>query len=212
MGSYTSRNRLLEQGTGDNTNTWGVYQSTQDFDPIDFALDGWSTLALGGNVSLTTANGTPDQARARTLRFTGTGSFVVTIPAVEKTYVVWNGCTGALTLTNGSAAVIIPAGQLVSVTNDGGANIGIVGRTDFAGQKLTSVGYPSAPTDAASKQYADDLAFAANAGVLPGQTGNAGKVLRTRSGNALWDTLSTADLTDYASAILGLQVALAVAL
>jgi hypothetical protein len=51
---------------------------------------------------------------------------------------------------------------------------------------VKNVGSPTAATDAATKGYADSLAFNANAGVLPGQTGNAGSVLSTDGTTAHW--------------------------
>ena len=50
------------------------------------------------------------------------------------------------------------------------------------------------------------------AGAVPGVTGNAGKYLYTDGVSAFWRQPSTADLSDYNNLILGVQVALAVAL
>lgn len=63
--------------------------------------------------------------------------------------------------------------------------------------------------DTVTKQYVDQLAMQA---ALPLQTGNAGKFITTDGVNASWHTLVATDLSDYATKILGVQVALAVAL
>ena len=59
----------------------------------------------------------------------------------------------------------------------------------------------TANTDAATKQYVDNTAFAMASGSLPGQGGNAGKALITDGTIPSWGipTLTTSDITDYAS-------------
>lgn len=101
----TTRNRLEKQGAGENSSTWGAPKLNTLFDLVDTALDGWTTKALTGNVTLTSTNFAADESRSRLLRFTGTGSFQVTIPSVEKWYVVDNQTTGTLTITTGGGSV-----------------------------------------------------------------------------------------------------------
>jgi hypothetical protein len=130
------------------------------------------------------------------LKFTGTGTFTVTVPAVSKRYDVWNACTGDLTLTNGSASVVVKAGEVVSVITDGGAGFKRVQATDFAGARITNLGAPTSNLDAATKKYVDDTAFTANAGILPAQPGNAGKFLTTDGTVAGWsDAFSSPTIT-----------------
>lgn len=197
--SYTARNRLLKQGAGDNTNTWGDLQSSQDFDMIDEALDGWAAVPVAAAVTLASSNGVSDQARMRNLMFTGAGGFTVTVPAVSKFYNVSNACTAAVTVSNGSASVTVQPGEVVGVVHDGGANMVRVQATDFGGKRITSVGAPAASTDAATKGYVDAQAFAALSGNLPGQAGNAGHFLSTDGTTANWHTPLMADLTDLAT-------------
>lgn len=56
------------------------------------------------------------------------------------------------------------------------------GAHDFSGASVT-VPTPTAPAHPATKAYADALTFAA---ALPGQTGNAGKTIRTDGTTAAW--------------------------
>jgi hypothetical protein len=167
--SYTTRNRLIKQGTGNNSNLWGDLQSSQDFDLTDFALDGWSTVALTGAYSLTTANGSTDEARSRMLKFTGTGSFTVTIPSVSKWYLIWNACTSDLTITTGAGATVtLGTGDKRVVFTDG------------------SVVYEPGWGGTDPKTYVDTLAWTYNAGALPAQAGNAGKYVTTNGATASW--------------------------
>lgn len=63
---------------------------------------------------------------------------------------------------------------------------------------------------AVTKRYVDGLAFAT---ALPNQSiATVGQVIKSDGTNAAWYTLLSTDLGDYATAIKGLQVALAVAL
>ena len=197
--SYSTSLRFELQFTGENVNLWGDKLNAA-LQRADDSIAGWLTKALTGPYSLTTANGTTDEARRAMLKFTGTGAFTVTIPAVSKRYDVWNGCTGVLTVTNGSASVTLQPGEVVGVVTDGGANISRVQPTDFGGQRITSVSYPTSNTDAATKKYVDDQAWSAAGGNLPGQAGNAGKLLTTDGAIAGWSS-SLAALSVGGSAV-----------
>ena len=193
--SWTSSLRLEQQFTGENINTWGDRLNVA-LRHADYALSGWLTKPLTGPATLTTVNGADDEARAATIKFTGgAGPFTVTLPAVSKTYLVWNACAGAVTLTTGAGATVtVDPGDIVWAACDGSA--------------VKTPGYGGASI----KDWVSSVAWSYNAGNLPAQTGNAGKFVRTDGTSASWQALSTADLTDYASAVKGLALAFAVAL
>jgi hypothetical protein len=115
----TIRNRLEKQGAGENSNSWGTRLNEKSLDMIDEALDGVETIALSGNLTLAATNYASDQARNRALRFTGTGAFQVTIPAVEQVKFINNAATGTLTVTNGTNSVTIAAGGVAWIASDG---------------------------------------------------------------------------------------------
>lgn len=191
--SYTTRNRLNKQATGENINVWGDTLNTGALDLADAALDGWTTKALTSNYVLTSANGTSDEARSRVLKFTGTGAYQVTIPAVEKNYIVWNGTSGALTVTTGAGtSLVIDPSDILLVICDG-SNVKTLG---YGGMSI--------------KEY---VAAATLSDVeLPAQAGNGGKFIQTDGTNATWQAPAATDLSDYSTTILGVQIALAVAL
>lgn len=195
--SYSTSLRLNLQNTGENSNTWGTLLNSGALSLIDSALAGWTTIALTGNLTLTASNGAADQARSAMLKFTGTGAFTVTVPAVSKAYDIINACTGVLTVTNGSTSVTVQPGEQVRVGTDGNANFYRIQPTDFGSQRITSVGTPTANSDAATKLYVDNTAFSAAGGTLPGQGGNAGKFITTDGTVASWAAPTVAQISDY---------------
>jgi hypothetical protein len=109
--SPTTRNRFNKQGTGDNSGTWGTTLNEQSLDLVDTALDGFVSVAVAGNVTLSSTNYVDDEARNRVLKLTGAGGFNVVIPGVEKWYLVHNACTAAVVVktSGGTGATINPA-------------------------------------------------------------------------------------------------------
>ena len=63
------------------------------------------------------------------------------------------------------------------------ASAGLTQNLPANGYRITGLGTPTASGDAATKGYADGLAFAA---ALPAQSGNAGRVVRTDGATATW--------------------------
>jgi hypothetical protein len=108
------------QNPGENDNQWGDILNERTIALIDTALDGWTKFALSGPKTLTEADGEPDEARARVIHVTsGTGG-TVTIPAVEKVYMVFNQASGSVTLTVGSGATVaVPTMTAQWVFTDG---------------------------------------------------------------------------------------------
>lgn len=192
--SWSASLRFEKQFTGENINLWGEKLNAV-LDRADTAVAGWLTKALTGSpYTLTTANADADEARNAMLKFTGTGAFLVNIPAVSKVYVVWNACTGTLTLTTGAGATVVLDPASITIVICDGSGVYQIG---YGGYGL--------------KEWIAAVAWAATS-ALPGQPGNAGKFLKTDGTNALWAQPASTDLSDYASRILGVQVALAVAL
>lgn len=100
--TYTTRNRLEKQAAGENSNTWGIRLNTNVIDLLDFASDGMTSFTLSGSKTLSANDGAADEARARYLNITGGTGGTVTIPNVEKVYLVRNNSSGTVTFTTGS--------------------------------------------------------------------------------------------------------------
>lgn len=185
--NWSLRFRLNYQAPGDNLNAWGVILNQQVFQPLEDAIAKRVAFALSGAKTLTTANGLEDEARCAFLDVTsGTGG-VITAPAVEKWYIVRNNASGDVTVTTGGGATaVVRPGEVGLVVSDG---------ANFRRAQFTRVGAPTEPDSIVNKAYADALAF--NAIDLPGQGGNAGKLLGTDGTNASWRGIVVADLSDY---------------
>ena len=99
----TDRLRLEQQGLGENVNTWGDDRLNRVIRMIDQGVAGVLIKDVSGasDVTLTSINYEPDEARNALLAFTGTltGNINVIVPNAEKIYFVHNKTTGPYTLT-----------------------------------------------------------------------------------------------------------------
>lgn len=193
--SWSPSLRFELQFTGENINLWGEKLNAV-LAHADYAVAGFLTKPLTADATLTTANAGDDEARAAMIKFTGgAGPFTVTLPPVSKAYLVWNACAGAVRLTTGAGPVVaVDPGDIVWIATDGA----VVKTPGYGGSSL--------------KDWVASVAWSYNAGALPAQAENGGKFVRTDGQTASWQALSTADLTDYATAVKGLALAFAIAL
>lgn len=134
--TYTTGLRLTKQAVGENINGWGtIWNAAGGSDLIDFALTGITEVALAAtNVTLTTANGSDDEARAAILNCSGvlSANVAIIIPNVRKTYIVRNGTSGSFTLTIRTAAGTGPEvvqSASLAIWCDGNDNTYSVGAT-----------------------------------------------------------------------------------
>ncbi|WP_332763917.1 hypothetical protein [Phenylobacterium sp.] len=199
--TYSDELGIELQAAGENLNTWGDPKLNNALTRLAKGVAGFISVALTADVALTSSNTstTPAdfQARHAQLKFTGTGAYTVTVPSSAKSYLVWNACTGTLTLTTGAGTTAeIATGEVVSVMCDA-TNVKKVKVTDYGASRLTSIADPTSAQDAASKAYVDAQAFSP---ALPGQTGNAGKFVTTNGTSASWVALAVADVAGAATA------------
>mgnify|MGYP001627511684 CR=1 FL=1 len=176
--TYTASLRLEMQGAGENLNTWGAPRLNNAIHRIDQAIAGRTALTLAGDHVLSSANQADDEARRAMLDLSGAGPATLTLPGVSKIYLVRNGASGVVTLTTGAGASVAIDPQDVTFVACDGTNV-------FA------LGVGGAPL----KAYVEGVAWRYNAGALPGQTGNAGKVVTTDGEDAGWSPLTS--LSDY---------------
>jgi hypothetical protein len=108
----STRLRLEKQANGENDTTWGTKVNTV-LDLIDHAIAGMTSFTLSGSKTLSNTNYAADEARAMFLNITsGTGG-TVTIPNVEKVYLVRNATSGTVTFTTGSGTTAdVATGQV----------------------------------------------------------------------------------------------------
>lgn len=124
--TYTDLLRFEEQADGENENTWGQILNEQ-LDLAEDAIAGLTPLVLAGaDVTLTTANGAPDQARRMILDLTGTitADINIIVPALTKVYIVRNGTTQTVAETvtikvSGETGVEVPNASTLFVFCDG---------------------------------------------------------------------------------------------
>jgi hypothetical protein len=195
--SWSPSLRFELQFTGENINLWGEKLNAV-LAHADYAVAGWLTKPLAAQQTphvLTTANAAADEARAAMIKFTGAGGQTVQIPSVSKSYAVWNATAGPLSLTTGAgASVSLDAEDVAFLLCDGG-NVRQLG---YGGLGL--------------KAYISSVAAGGPGGNVPSPVGHAGKWLTNNGTLPFWSRPAAADLIDYDTAILGRQIALAVAL
>lgn len=181
--SYSASLRFNLQATGEGLNSWGNVLNTGALALIDSAIAGYSAISLTGNLALTTANGSADQARMATLKFTSTGAYTVTIPAVSKQYFIWNASSYSITIASsgGGTSVIVPPTGKVYLGSDG-TNVFELG---YSGYGL--------------KDYIDQAVLSAT-GSLPAVVGNSGKYLYCDGVTWLPRFVVRADMSDFGDA------------
>jgi len=125
--TYTTNLRLVNQTNSSNSGAWGDLVDAA-FNMLEDAISDVQSITLSGaSSSLTTANNSADEARAAVLDFSGTPgqTHTVTIPDVDKVYIVYNGCTdnSTITLTNGNGSTNINAGHRHLVYSKAGSGV-----------------------------------------------------------------------------------------
>lgn len=174
--AYSARLRINYQVPGTNLNTWGNVLNAQVFQLLEDAIAKRVSFSLSGSKTLTTANGATDEARCAFLDVTsGTGG-TITIPPLEKLYLVRNASSGSVTVTTGAGATaVIATGGIVMVVCDA-SNVRLVRDAEMA-----------------TKAYVDGIAFD-SVGDLPAQAGNGGKYVYTDGATASWRQILVGDV------------------
>src|SRR5215831_10484526 len=92
--TYTTLGRLVDMTDGEHDATWGdITDSNLHF--LEDMSHGYEAIDVSlGNISLSVANGAPDQARKAILKFTGAvATTTITVPSVSHVYLIWNATT-----------------------------------------------------------------------------------------------------------------------
>ena len=129
MASTYSSLKIELIGTGDQAGTWGNTTNTNLGTAIEEAITGSSNVTFASSnaaIALTDTNAT-QTARNLRLNLVGTISSVQTlfVPAIEKQYLVTNGLSNSVIISNGTnsaptgTSFTLPAGRSTIVFNDG---------------------------------------------------------------------------------------------
>jgi hypothetical protein len=124
MASTYSALKIQLMATGENSGTWGNVTNVNLGTALEEAIVGSADVTFAsGTVTLTLTDSNSTQA-ARNLRLnlTGTsgGAQDLIVPAIEKVYIVNNGCADAITVKNsGGTGIAVPAGKTMWVYNNG---------------------------------------------------------------------------------------------
>ena len=124
--TYSTSLRLELMATGEKNGTWGTITNTNLGTLLEQAIGGFVTVNIAdANYTLTTQNGGSDEARNAVVKITSalTAQRTVTVPAVEKTYIIKNATTGGYDIrvkaSGGSELIDIPNDCTVLVHCDG---------------------------------------------------------------------------------------------
>jgi hypothetical protein len=118
---YSSDLKLSIMATGENAGTWGQITNTNLY-LIQQAIGGYQEINIAGGAQTTAlvmSDGAISNARNAVIKLTGTitGNQIVTVPTgIEKTWIVYNGTTGAFTVEFKQAG---GTGITFSTTNKG---------------------------------------------------------------------------------------------
>jgi hypothetical protein len=144
MASTYSPLKIELIGTGDQSGTWGVTTNTNLGTAIEEAITGSADVAFSSaDVTLTLTNtNTSQTARNLRLNLTGTsgGARNLTVPNIEKFYIVANGLADDVTVKNSTGTTYtVPAGTTGQVFSTG---TGIkAGSSFFEGELLSSAAF-----------------------------------------------------------------------
>ncbi len=183
-------------GTGEQSGTWGTTTNVNLGTAIEEAITGSANVTFASGpvtLSLTDTNGA-QTARNLRLNLTGTsgGAQNLIVPAIEKFYIVNNGCADAITVKNSTGTgIAVPAGRSTLVYNNGtnvldvvsslsslavGGTLGVTGNTSVGG----TLGVTGAVTLSTALPVASGGTGAAtaaqaviNLGVITSATGSA---------------------------------------
>ena len=207
MASTYSNLKIQLMTTGENSGTWGNVTNVNLGTALEEAIVGSADVTFSsGTVTLTLTDSNSTQtARNMRLNLTGTsgGAQNLVVPAIEKVYIVNNGCADAITVKNATGTgIAVPAGKTMWVYNNGTNVVDVV-------THLTSLTLGTAlPVTSGGTGSSSGVNLASSSvvfGVLPNANTTASAsngastiVARDATGNFAANTI-TANLTGLAS-------------
>ena len=176
-------------GTGDQAGTWGATTNVNLGTALEEAITGSANVTFASSntaIALTDTNATQT---ARNLRLNLVGTITnqqtLFIPAIEKQYIVTNGLSNSVVISNGSNAtptgttVTVPAGKSMLLYNDGSNVADVI--TQLVSLALTNpLGIGSGGTGLATIG-SNGTVLTSNGTVASWQTPAAGGITRGKS-------------------------------
>ena len=179
--------------TGDLSGIWGATVNDSITGLIDSAVAGTTTLNTDANVTLTTTNGSANQARNAVLLCTGarTTAKTITAPAQSKAYIIINDTTGGYAVnlvgSGPTAGVSIVAGEKALVAWNGSDFVKVSSTAIVSSINFGSTGLTPASATYGAVTVAGTLAVA-NGGTGLTSSSTAGSIL-VSTGSAWLPTL-----------------------
>lgn len=121
MPSTYSNLKIQLMATGENSGTWGNVTNTNLGTALEQAITGSANVTVNADTTLTlTDSNAAQDARALRLNLSGAGGFNLTVPAIQKLYLVNNATLGTVTVRNATGATIaVPTAKTMWVYSTG---------------------------------------------------------------------------------------------
>jgi hypothetical protein len=200
MASTYSALKIQLMATGENSGTWGNVTNVNLGTALEEAIVGSADVTFSSGtvtLALTDSNGS-QTARNLRLNLTGTsgGAQNLIVPAIEKVYIVNNGCADAITVKNsGGTGIAVPAGKTMWVYNNATNVVDV--STHLTSLTLgTALPIASGGTGSTSTTYANLQSNVS--GILPVANGGTG-INSLGTGVATW--LGTPSSANLAAAV-----------
>jgi hypothetical protein len=204
MASTYSALKIQLMATGENSGTWGNVTNDNLGVALEEAIVGSADVTFAsGNVTLTLTDTNASQtARNLRLNLTGTtgGARDLIVPAIEKLYIVNNGCADTVTIkVTGQTGIAVPAGKTLFVYNNGTDCVNAI--THLTSLTLASaLPIGSGGTGVTAAATNGQLLIGNGSGfTLAGVTGTSNQIVVTNGSGTI--TLSTPQAINTASSV-----------
>ena len=121
MASTYSNLKIQLMATGENSGTWGNVTNTNLGTALEQAITGSVDVTVNSDTTLSlTDTNAAQNARALRLNIGGSGGFNLTVPSIQKLYLVNNGTLGAVVVKNATGSTVtVPTAKTMWVFSTG---------------------------------------------------------------------------------------------
>jgi hypothetical protein len=189
MASTYSNLKIQLMATGENSGTWGNVTNDNLGVAIEQAITGSVDVTVSSDTTLTlTDTNAAQNARALRLNLGGSGGFNLTVPAIQKLYLINNASLGAVVVKNASGSTVtVPTAKTMWVFSTG---TGVVDAVTHLSSLTLGSALPiaSGGTGSTSTTYANLQTNVT--GTLPVANGGTGAATLTANNVILGNTTS----------------------